>query len=136
MEKRQFVMSHPEARRRAVAAVAEAPEGFSVTVAPPTRNNAQNALLHSLLGEIAERVQWAGKARPIETWKRLLCAAWLRAEGESIELLPAIDGHGVDFVYAPTSTLSKVQAASLIDYVTAWASEQGVFEEQETGATP
>lgn len=111
-----------------MAAVAEAPAGFSVTVAPPSRNNAQNALLHSLLGEIAERVVWAGKKRAAETWKRLLCAAWLRAEGESIELLPAIDGHGVDFVYSPTSSLSKAQCASLIDFVTAWASEQGVFE--------
>lgn len=129
--KRVFILSgHPEARRRALQCVAEAPAESVVKIEPATRNNAQNALLHSLLGEIAERVQWAGKLRPIETWKRLLCAAWLRAEGESIELLPAIDGHGVDFVYAPTSTLSKAQAASLIDFVTAWASEQGVFEEQ------
>lgn len=128
-EKRTFVMSHPEARRRAMAAVAEAPGGFGVTVAPPSRNNAQNALLHSLLGEVAERVEWAGKLRSAETWKRLLTAAWLRAEGESIELLPAVDGHGVDFVYTPTSSLSKAQCASLLDFVTAWAAEQGVFEE-------
>ena len=112
-----------------MAAVAEAPEGHTVTLAPPTRNTSQNALLHSLLGEIAERVQWAGKLRTSETWKRLLCAAWLRAEGESLELLPAIDGHGVDFVYSPTSSLSKVQFASLISFVEAWAAEQGVFEE-------
>ena len=85
-----------------------------------------NALLHSLLGEIAARVSWAGKLRSIEVWKRLCCAAWLRAEGESIELLPAIDAHGVDFVYTPTSTLSKAQMASLIDYVSCFAAEHGV----------
>lgn len=123
-DKRVFVLAHQEARRRAMAWLAEAPEGSVVSVGAPVRNGAQNALLHSLLGEIAERVQWAGKLRPIETWKRLLCAAWLRAEGESIELLPAIDGHGVDFVYSPTSSLSKAQCASLIDFVTAWASER------------
>jgi hypothetical protein len=128
-DKRVWIMAHEEARRRAMAAVAEAPAGFSVTVEPPTRNGQQNKLLHSILGEIAARVQWAGKLRSIETWKRLLCAAWLRAEGESIELLPAVDGKGVDFVYAPTSTLSKAQAASLIDYVSAFAADQGVFEE-------
>lgn len=128
-ERRTLILAHPEARRRAMAAVAEAPPGFVVTVAPPTRNGAQNALLHSLLGEIAERVEWAGKLRSAETWKRLTCAAWLRAEGESLEVLPALDGKGVDLVYTPTSTLSKQQMASLIDYVTAFAAEAGVFEE-------
>ena len=129
-EHRQFVLgAHPEARRRALSAVAEARDGLVVTIAEPKRNGAQNALLHSLLGEIADRVQWAGKYRSTETWKRLLCAAWLRAEGESIELLPAVDGHGVDFVYSPTSDLSKTQFASLIDFVSAWAAERGVFEE-------
>lgn len=128
---RTFVLgAHPEARRRAMAAVSEARDGLVVEIKEPKRNGAQNALLHSLLGEVADRLQWAGKRRTVETWKRLLTAAWLRAEGESIELLPAIDGHGVDFVYTPTSTLTKTQAASLLDYVTAWASEQGVFEEQ------
>ena len=126
--KRTIILGgHPEARRRALEAVAAAGDGVVVTLADPTRNSAQNALLHSLLGEIAECVQWAGKTRSIETWKRLMCAAWLRAEGQSIELLPAIDGHGVDFVYAPTSQLSKQECASLIDYIGAWMSERPEF---------
>ena len=133
-DKRIFILAHPEARRRAMACVAEAAPGMVVEVKEPTRNTAQNSLLHSLLGEIAERIEWAGKLRSIETWKRLLCAAWLRAEGESIELLPAIDGHGVDFVYSPTSSLSKAQMASLIDFVTAWAAEQGIFDAEQEQA--
>lgn len=128
-EKRVLVLSHPEARRRAMQCVADAPAGSVVKIEPATRNLAQNALLHSLLGEIAERVEWAGKLRTVEVWKRLCCAAWLRAEGESIELLPAIDAHGVDFVWTPTSSLSKQQMASLIDYVTAFAADHDVFEE-------
>lgn len=127
-DKRVFVLAHSEARRRAMACVAEAQEGSVVSVGQPVRNGAQNALLHSLLGEIAETVEWAGKKRTVEVWKRLLCAAWLRARGESIEVLPALDGHGVDLVYAPTSSLSKAECAELIDFVTAWAAENGVFE--------
>ena len=126
---RVFVLgAHPQARGRALAYVAEAPDGFAVECGPPKRNGAQNALLHALLGEVSARVEWAGKKRSIEVWKRLLCAAWLRAEGESIELLPALDGHGVDFVYAPTSDLTKAQFASLVEYVTAYAAENQVFE--------
>lgn len=129
-DKRVFILGSRADRRKAVAFVAEAREGTVVSVGQPVRNGAQNALLHSLLGEVAETVEWAGKKRTVEVWKRLLCAAWLRARGESIEVLPALDGHGVDLVYAPTSSLSKAECAELIDFVTAWAAEHGVFEEQ------
>jgi hypothetical protein len=124
--KKTFILAHPEARRRAMAAVAEAAPGDVVEVKAPTRNTAQNSLLHALLQEIAARVEWAGQLRDTEVWKRLLTAAWLRAEGESLQLLPAVDGKGLDVVYTPTHTLSKAQMASLVDYVTAWAIEQGI----------
>ncbi len=121
-----FVLTHDEARRRAVRAVVEAPAGFEVRIAEPRRNARQNALFHALLQEIAARVKWAGELRDVETWKRLVTAAWLRAEGESIQLLPSIDGKGLDVVYTPTSTLTKAQMASLVDFVTAWSVEQGI----------
>lgn len=101
---------------------------LEIEVRPERRNTAQNALLHALLQEIAERKPWAGELRDVESWKRLLCAAWLRAEGESIQLLPAVDGKGLDVVYTPTSTLSKAQMTSLIEYVSAFAAEHGVIE--------
>jgi len=134
MDKRVFVLGSRADRRKAVAFVSEALEGTVVSVGQPVRNGAQSALLHATLGEIADRVQWAGKPRSIECWKRLLVASWLRAEGESIEVLPALDGHGIDLVYQPTSTLSKAQMSSLIEYVNAWAAEQGVFEATDAQA--
>lgn len=118
-----FVLSHAEARRRASLAVAQAPDGYSVTIKPATRNSDQNALLHALLSEIAERVEWAGKLRSVETWKRLMTAAWLRARGDSVEFLPALDGHGVDIVFRRTSTLTKAECAELVDFIQAWAAE-------------
>jgi hypothetical protein len=87
---------------------------------PETRNNEQNALLHALLGEIASEREWAGKKRDTETWKRLMTAAWLRARGESVELLPALDGHGVDVVFRHTSRLTKGECAELIEFIEAW----------------
>lgn len=107
-----------------MSCVAECPAESVIKIEPATRNNQQNALLHSLLGEIAERVEWAGKPRSIEVWKRLLVAAWLRARGESIEVLPALDGHGVDLVYSPTSQLTKGECAELVDFITAWTVER------------
>lgn len=122
-EKRVFALAHDEARRRAVATVLAAPVGYSVTVEPPRRNTDQNAMLHALLGDIAERVEWAGRKRDPECWKRLMTAAWLRARGESVEVLPAIDGHGIDVVFRRTSQLTKAECAELITFVQAWADE-------------
>lgn len=63
---------------------------------PETRSSAENRLLHALIGEIARQKEWAGAKRDLECWKRLLVSAWCRTRGESVEILPALDGHGVD----------------------------------------
>ena len=118
-----FRLVHSEARRRAALAVQQAPEGHVVTIKPPTRSGEQNAMLHALLTEIAARVPWAGKLRDVETWKRLITAAWLRARGDSVEFLPALDGHGVDVVFRRTSTLTRAECSELVDFVQAWAAE-------------
>ena len=91
-----------------------------------TRSLKQNALLHAMLGDISRQVEWAGKKRDTDTWKRLLTAAWLRARGESVELLPAIDGHGVDVVFRRTSKLTRAECSELCEYVMAWCSEHDV----------
>ncbi|MDO4725369.1 MAG: recombination protein NinB [Comamonadaceae bacterium] len=97
-----------------------------VEVRPETRSLKQNALLHALIGDIARQLEWAGAKRDAEVWKRLLVAAWLRAQGESVEVLPALDGHGVDVVFRRTSQLNKAECAELVDFIYAWAAERGV----------
>lgn len=59
MSKRVFILSHSEARRRAVQSCQDAPEGFVVTVAEPTRTLEQNARLWACLGDIAGQVEWS-----------------------------------------------------------------------------
>ena len=132
MTRRVFVLVHTEARRRAHVAIDQAPEGYCVHISEPKRTLAENALLHALIDEIAERIEWAGKKRDAEVWKRLLVAAWCRVRGESMEILPALDGHGVDIVPARTSALSKKECADLIEYVYAWGAEQGLEFEPQT----
>ena len=97
-----------------------------LTVAPDTRSSQQNRLLHAMLGEIAQQVEWAGAKRDVECWKRLTTAAWLRARGESVEVLPAIDGHGIDVVFRRTSKLTRAECSELTEYVAAWGAEHGV----------
>lgn len=112
-----------------------------VEVREETRSLAENAMLHALLSQISREVEWAGKKRDAEVWKRLLTAAWMRARGEHIEMLPALDGHGVDVVFRRTSQLTRSECAELIEFVMAWASNNGVelrddrewVVDQETG---
>jgi predicted phage tail protein len=96
---------------------------IKITAEQETRSVDQNAKLHAELAEVASTVEWAGKKRDTEVWKRLMTAAWLRARGESVEVLPAIDGHGIDVVFRRTSSLTKAECSELLEYVLAWKSE-------------
>ena len=124
--KQFFILAHELARKNAMQAVLEAPTGYAVEIRPKNRTLDQNAKIHALIQEISRKIIWAGKLQEVETWKRLLTAAWLRARGEPVEMLPAIDGFGVDVVFRPTSKLTVEEMSEFIEYVTAWAVEQGI----------
>lgn len=111
---------------RAAKAHLSAGRRMVLTLADEKRSDAENRLLHLMLSHISKTQEWAGKKRDVETWKRLLVAAWCRAIGEQIELLPALDGHGVDIVFRRTSQLTRKECAELISFIDAWAAEQGV----------
>lgn len=109
-------------------------------IKPETRSDKQNRLLHAMLGDIAAQVPWAGAKRDAEVWKRLLVAAWCRARREQVELLPALDGHGVDIVFRRTSQLTRGECAELCDFIQAWCAQNGVelrdarqWVDEETG---
>ena len=109
-----------------IKAMTVAGQRLVLEVRPEKRSDAQNRLLHACLSEISKQVEWAGCKRDVDTWKRLLTAAWLRARGEPIEMLPALDGHGVDIVFRRTSQLTKAECAELSEFVMAWAAERGI----------
>ncbi len=120
-EKQIYTMAHAEARRRAISAVTLAKDGYVVTIRPSTRNLETNAKLHALLTEISETREWAGERRSVTVWKRLLVASFLRARGEPLEVLPALDGSGVDVIYEHTSQMSQKVCGELIEFIEAWA---------------
>lgn len=99
---------------------------FILSIKPEKRSLDQNAKLHSMMSDISKQLEWAGAHRNIETWKRLLTAAWCRAKGEHVEMLPAIDGHGFDIVFRHTSKLTRSECSDLIEFIYAWATEKNV----------
>ena len=124
--RKYFILTHDTARANAKKAITESPDGYAVEIKPITRSLAQNAKLHALITDIAKTLDWAGARRDVETWKRLLTAAWLRARGEPIEMLPALDGHGVDIVFRKTSELTVNEMIELIEYIQAWAVDKNI----------
>lgn len=134
MERIQVVLSSPTQAHAMlssvwanVKALLMAGHRLVLEVREEKRSDAQNRLLHSRFNDIAKQVEWCGCKRETEVWKRLLTAAWLRARGESVELLPAIDGYGVDVVFRKTSKLTRSESAELAEFVMAWGAERGVI---------
>lgn len=118
-----FRLVHQQARERAIEAVRNAPDGYTVAIKKPSRNNEQNAALHALLQEIAHTRKWSGQKLSVDDWKRLLTAGWCKATGRGVKIVPALDGQGFDAIYQRTSTLSKAEMSELIDYISAWKAE-------------
>lgn len=92
-----------------------------------------NSKLHAVIHDIAEQKEWAGKKLDAESWKRLLVAAWCRANGQGADVVPAVDGHGFDVIYRRTSRMNKQELSELLEYIQAWAVDNGV-ELQEQAA--
>ena len=121
-----YILANDVVRTHVIKAIQNAPDGYIVEIKPKNRSLEQNALLHALIQKISSKVEWVGKKREVDTWKRLLTAGWLRARGEPIEILPSIDNQGVDVVFRHTSKLTVAEMSEFIEYVTAWAIEQDV----------
>ena len=124
--KRIFRLVHPDARTRAAECIAQAPDGYIVEVKEATRSLEANAKLHACLHDISNQLVWHDLRMNVEEWKRLLTAAWARAEHQPVKLVPALDGQGFDILYHRTSCMTRTEMSSLIEYVLAWGTDRGV----------
>lgn len=125
-ERHVFILAHDVARRLAVETVRSAPEGWTVEVRPPKRNDPQNRLLHAALTDIADQVTWHGHKFDADDWKRMLMATFMRKKGMSPKLVPALDGKGIDIIYHHTSKLPKRDFSDLCEHVFSFGAENGV----------
>jgi hypothetical protein len=131
-DKQLFVLAHNEARRRAQEAIRTAPDGYSVKIAPPTRNLDQNAAMWPCLQAFSDQLRWPinGRMETLtpEEWKTILSAGWRR---EAVRVAPGIDG-GMVMLGERTSRLSKAEFSGLLEFIHATAVDRGVELERET----
>ena len=125
-EKKLFILAHPEARRRAMAAVADAPDGWAVTVQERGRSTDQNAAQWPILQCFADQLKWPvnGKLEKLspEEWKDILTAAFRQ---ESPRLAQGLDG-GVVMLGQRTSKFGKREFSDWLDFLHATAALRGV----------
>ena len=125
-DKRIFRLAHPEARRRAMACVADAPENYVVTVQEPNRSLDQNAAQWPILEAFAEQLQWPVNGAMVsltaEEFKDVLTAAF---QGETVRLAMGLNG-GVVMLGLRTSQMGKRRFSEWLDFLHATAALRGV----------
>jgi hypothetical protein len=125
-DRRTFKLAHAEARRRAAAAVAEAPEGYVVTVQEPTRSLDQNAAMWPILQAFADQLQWPVNGQMVwmsaDEWKDVLSAAFRR---ESVRIAMGLDG-GMVMLGSRTSQFGVREMSEFIEFLHATAAARDV----------
>lgn len=121
-----FILAHPEARRRAIAAVDSAPEGYMVKISPPPRGLDANSLMWVYLEAFSRQLKWPVNGEFVtmsaEEWKHVLTAAYQK---ESARLAMGIDG-GVVMLGMRTSKMGKRQFSEFIEFLQSVAADRNV----------
>ena len=124
--KKTFILAHDVARANAKAAVNDAPDGYCVTVAEPTRSGEQNSAQWPILQCFADQLQWPVNGRmewltPAE-WKDLLTAAFKR---ETVRVAMGLDG-GMVMLGSRTSEFSKKRFGEWLEFLHATAADREI----------
>ena len=131
MSKQTFVLVHETARKRALAAVTTAPDGFVTVVCEPTRNLDQNAAQWPILQAFSDQLVWPvnGKMETLtpEEWKDLLTAAFKR---ETVRVAMGLDG-GMVMLGARTSKFGKKEFSDWLEFLHATAADRDVDLEMD-----
>jgi hypothetical protein len=124
--KKTFILAHAEARRNALRFIADAPQGYAVTVSEPSRNLEQNALMWVYLNAFSQQLVWPVNGQMVQMtpdeWKDVLTAAFKR---ESARLAMGLDG-GVVMLGMKTSQMGKRQFAEFIEFLQSVAADRDV----------
>ncbi len=126
----RFILHSDRIRRNAMQAIADAPDGYVVTVAEAKRSGEQNNLLWALLTEIAQ-AKPEGRQWTPETWK----SAFMHFLGHQVMFAEGLDGSGPFPLGFRSSQLTKKQMTDLIECIYAYGAEHGVaFSHEQVAA--
>ena len=124
--KQIFILAHDTARKRAIQAVQDAPEGYKVTVSEPTRSGEQNDVQWPLLRAISAQLKWAVNGEMVDMtpdeFKDVLTASFRK---EVPRLAMGVEG-GVVMLGQRTSKFKKKEFSEWLDYLHWFCAKKGV----------
>lgn len=130
MTRATLILASNAVRDKAHTWIDRVPPGTRVEFKAPRRSIDQNALLWSLLTDIASQVVWYGQKLSAEDWKDVLTASLRKAR-----VVPGIDPGTYVPLGMRTSDMSKSEFSDLIELIHAFGAQQGVkFHEKENAA--
>lgn len=121
MEKARYFLSSQAVRDKATWKIKAAPDGWVVEIKPPTRSLEQNARMWSMLGEIAQQVEWYGQKLSAEDFKDMFTASLRKAR-----VVPGLDPGSFVVMGLRTSQMTKREMGDLMTLMEAFAAERGV----------
>ena len=107
-------------RQLACKLIMAAPPMATVKISPENRTTDQNALLWALLSDVSRSKPGGRKMTP-EAWK----AVMMNACGHAVQFEIGLSGEPFPMGFR-SSRLTKKQCGDLIDFISAWGSENGV----------
>lgn len=118
-----LILSSREIRRKAIDWITRLPPGTRVEFKEPQRTLDQNSLLWAMLTDVSRQKTHAGRRYTTDQWKCL----FMHACGREMQFLPALD-NGTFIPYGQSSSdLSVREMSDLIEFMTAWGTENGVI---------
>jgi hypothetical protein len=121
--KKTFILAHQTARMRAAQAVAESPEGYIVTVSPPTRSLSQNSMIHPVVTTLAKALGRPTDVESLRKLRYLLLEQWRNETGRPPEFERSLDGMRWVVVNKGTSDLDKPDCSEFIEWMLAQEAE-------------
>jgi hypothetical protein len=121
MTKTTFRLVNDAVRQRAVQAILNAPEGYSVVIGPETRSQEQNRLMWPLIADMQAQNETMRSFTPDQVKLR-----FLNALDNEMKFLPELWGNGMFAVGQKSSTLSKSQFSMLIELMFKWGAENDI----------
>jgi hypothetical protein len=100
---------------------------LTLEINPASKSRSQEEKYHAIIGDIAKQAQHMGAKWSAEDWKRLLVQEYCKEKGLTAgKVIPNLSGDGIVQLGMQTRKFTKEQASEFVEFLLAWAAENGV----------
>jgi hypothetical protein len=124
-DKKTIFLIGPVQRQYAHQCIDEAPDDYVCTVKQKTRKEEQSERFHAMCGDVSKQLQYMNRWLSKDQWKVLFISGHSIATGQGADIVPGLEGEFAN-IRESSASMSVKRMASLIEYVTAYGSENGV----------